>query len=133
MEYWSSKWKWVDRARAWDDHIQSQKDQASISEARKWQERAKEARDRNYAIGKRLQDRANELLDHPTTRSTTEGPDGSTVIVEPAGWGQRDVALIAKHAAELIDSALGPKATEQESRDLIPGHDDRFPTDPPAL
>jgi hypothetical protein len=37
LERWSSRYQWVERCRAWDNHVQAEKDKVALAEARKWE------------------------------------------------------------------------------------------------
>jgi hypothetical protein len=66
-------------------------------------------------VGRRLRQRAIDLLAHPTVRS--EGSrDGKTIVVMPAGWTQRDIAQIARTASELTSFAAGVAAEDRRDR-----------------
>jgi hypothetical protein len=114
VEMLSSKWSWVERARAWDNHLQAERDRATAAaaaaEARKWEQRKQAAREANYTIAERLMERAQALLELPTVqqRSTKTDADGRTTVTvwEPAKWTQRDLPTIAKIAADLREVAI---------------------------
>lgn len=107
---WSFTWDWVGRAKAWDIHLQSERDKAALAEARKWEERRIQAREANFDMAQRLRERASELLRHPIVRARGKGPDGA-IVVEPAGWRQDTIAVLAKLAADL-ESASIPQASK---------------------
>jgi hypothetical protein len=114
IERWARRWSWAERARAWDNHLQAERDKvaekAAAAEARKWEQRKQAAREANYAIAERLMERAQNLLDLPTVqqRSTKTDADGRTTVTvwEPAKWTQRDLPTIAKVAADLREVAI---------------------------
>jgi hypothetical protein len=105
FESWSARFRWVERARSWDNHLQDERDKIIAEAARNWESRRQERRERNYELATRLADRADAMLAQPLMRSKGKGPNGE-IIVEPAGWNQRDIALIAKMSADLAEMAI---------------------------
>lgn len=107
---WSGRWSWVERARAWDSHLQAERDKVAAAEARKWEQRRLAAREANFGLAEKLQERVQKLLEMPTVqkRSTVVGEDGRTTVTvwEPARWTQRDLATMAKTASDLAEVAL---------------------------
>jgi hypothetical protein len=63
---WSARFKWVERVRAYDDHIDSialeERQKATAAEAAKWAKRRMAQRDREWDIGEQLQAKAQQLL-----------------------------------------------------------------------
>lgn len=93
LKRWSSRFAWVDRCRAWDAHLQAERDRAAAAEARRWAERHQRAREQAYAAAQALRAKATEMLD-------TDLADSK--------WGMRDAAALLKTAHELEAAALGP-------------------------
>lgn len=121
---WSARWHWVERVRAWDVHLQSLRDQAVTRGVTGDEETRLRFRKKRLHVAGELLDRALELLAHPTTRKSVS-EDGQSVTVRPAGWVQRDIAVIAKVACDLADSALSSDPSEGERprpRIVLPGH-----------
>jgi hypothetical protein len=118
----SSKWSWVERARAWDSHIQAERDKVAAAEARKWERRRLAAREANFGLAEKLQERVQKLLEMPTVqkRSTVMGDDGRTTVTvwEPARWAQRDLATMAKIASDLGEVALY-SLEERNARQIV--------------
>ena len=108
---WSAHWGWVERARAWEAHLQDERDRVALREARKAEETRLRLRAKKIDLAENLLDRVMELLEHPTVRKrgTT---DGKSVIIEPAGWSQKDLPLMAKLASDLAATELTPPETD---------------------
>lgn len=64
---WASKYQWVERAKAYDDHnadIREQARQKALAdEAEKWERRRAAIRERDYELGDALRGRATALVD----------------------------------------------------------------------
>jgi hypothetical protein len=64
---WASKFNWVERAKAFDDHNAAVREEARqraiADEAEKWERRRAAIRERDYTLGEELQRRAEELVD----------------------------------------------------------------------
>jgi hypothetical protein len=122
VEMLSSKWSWVERARAWDSHLQAERDKVVAAEARKWEQRRLAAREANFGLAGKLQERVQKLLEMPTVqkRSTVVGEDGRTTVTvwEPARWTQRDLATMAKMAADLGEVAMY-SLEERNARQIV--------------
>jgi hypothetical protein len=110
---WSSKHGWVERARAWDNHLQRQRDEVVAEAASRWERRRQESREELWILADKIRDRVLAMLDYPFVRTRKEGPDG-VVIFEPASWNQRDIALMAKTSAELARLAIDGYASDQQ-------------------
>lgn len=64
---WSRRYKWAERAQACDDHYASIRDAArrkvTAEMAEKWARRRDAQREKDFALGERLQQRANKMID----------------------------------------------------------------------
>jgi len=95
----SKRWKWKERAEAWDDH------QRAVDEAR-WLKRRDELKQKEWELSEKLIDKAQQMLQFPlaaTTREdkTVDGKVTSTTVVKPTRWTMADAARILKTASEL--------------------------------
>ncbi len=113
---WSINWRWVERAEAWDRHLDSvrraEMEAAERAEVEKWASIRREIREKEVALGRALIAKAEEMLKHPITveRRITEqtvAADGHTIvqyitIVEPARWNFSTIGKYAEFASKLI-------------------------------
>jgi hypothetical protein len=116
----SSRNKWKDRARAYDDYVDKRSkeilDEMMRLNAVKWRERRVDHAEHLFEEAELLRSKALTMLSQGPlwqTRSeevTERYPDGrvktSTIIVQPVGWRMRDAALLARSSSKLIDRAL---------------------------
>ena len=111
---WSTRFAWVERAEAFDDHLASldmaRKQQAAEREAAQWAERRRLLRDRRWQVAQALLDKAESILRLPLVR--TRLADGVT-IVEPLGVRVADAARLGQIANE-----LGSQAVEDAQQEL---------------
>ncbi len=126
LSRWSSRWQWVARAKAYDEHLELldlvAKQKATEAAATKWAERRAEQREAEWQLSEQLIVKAREMLTWPLAQSiveeTTDDDDQSlkqTVIVKPVRWSMADVPRILETA-----SKLARLSTEMEtSRELI--------------
>lgn len=113
LEYWASDFHWVERATAYDRHLDSVRQAAAIKavadeERRKWQRRQQQIREREYVQAEELFKRAELMLKFPLQR--TESEDGKTIIY-PAKWTGATVSRYLETASKLSRLAAG-MATE---------------------
>lgn len=101
---WSIQHAWVERCRTWDNHVQTESDKQQIERARRWQEKREKAREKAFDIGVAILSRTEKLLESPTVEMSMS-KDGKTTILKPASWIQRDIAVMAKIALDLIETA----------------------------
>src|SRR4051794_24723061 len=80
LSRWSSRFGWVGRAAAYDDHLaairQAAHEAALAREAEKWERRRWAALEEVFQLGGRLRDKARAMLDQPVAEEVV-GPDGS--------------------------------------------------------
>jgi hypothetical protein len=120
IQEWSSRHKWTDRCLAWDNHQQAAADAEAVKFAAKWEARRQAAIERRFERARQLDERAQAMLALPITRKVKEERDDKgnvkLVVFEPAGWRQRDAALMVQLAdaleREAIEAALPPKKEE---------------------
>lgn len=97
MESWSSKFRWIDRVRAWDSRIQEERDRERLKTAARWECRRLNTMEASFRLGLAMLTKASEAL-------------GALV---PASTSARDAVALARQGSELaaaaIAAALGPK------------------------
>lgn len=123
---WSSSWNWVERARAWDRHVQDERDRIALQCAREQEEIRLRCRWKRIVTADKMFDRATDLLARPIDRETVSR-DGKAVIIEPAGWTQRDIATFARTASDLVEVDAGSPIHESDARKpriILPGDRD---------
>lgn len=116
MEQWSKKYGWVARAEQYDTEV-DRRERLELSKLRTEQlrrvaRRRLEVADHDWEAAQELRKRAAELRKMPTTRrrvietvKITQEMVNTTVetqiVIEPAGWRQRDIALFDSTASKL--------------------------------
>lgn len=95
----SKKYKWEERATAWDDHRRAQ-------EEFKWEKRQEKIKEQEWDMAQKLIEKATQMLTFPlaTTTRETKSVDGKTTevtTVKPTRWGMSDAARVLKTASEL--------------------------------
>lgn len=116
LEQWSMRWKWVQRARAFDDYTEKLQLRRSESEIPLWERRRQEVLEKNYQRAERLWERVDKMLDHPLTVEVKDDARG-VVEVHPAKWSYSSIAQVAKMAAELQTGTIAealPNDAEEE-------------------
>jgi hypothetical protein len=116
----STRWRWVERARSWDNHLQRERDRIAVQQAATWEKRRLDDLEILHATGRKLIDRANLMLSFPIESRTVDKTDEKgrpiAITFEPAKWTFRDAAQLAKTGSEMtalaIASALGKTAEE---------------------
>lgn len=102
---WSVKWRWVERATAYDLHMarleQEKREQALANEVDKWADRQRELREREFALSQQLLDKVEAMLKFPLQTVTRSGPKGENVTIVPADWAVRDVARLLETASKV--------------------------------
>lgn len=107
----STRWGWVERCRAWDDHIQAQKDREVAREAAKWERRRREELERTYQLGQVLLEKAEAMLRMPLVRKRLE-KDGKTTVLEPARWNMGDAIRAAEMSVKITDAVFAAVAKD---------------------
>lgn len=110
---WAVRWSWVERARAWDSHLDGQRRAAQEEAARADGERLAEERRKQRAteleMGAQLIEKARQMLTLPVVEVTTERDSESGKMVQtfkPGRWTLRDVARFVEVGAQLRRLAL---------------------------
>jgi hypothetical protein len=112
LKEWSSAHSWVERCRAWDNHLQGERDKVAASEARKWERRRQSEIEKTWQCGETLAALVDQGLRLPLLTKTVEtsrSPDGTVVhmtTIEPARWSLRDLGALLELAVRLKAGAL---------------------------
>lgn len=91
------KWRWRQRAEAWDAWRRQMEEQ-------RWERRRRKVREEEWKLADDLIAKAKQMLAMPivrTVRETSEDGQQVTTIVEPARWRQADVARFVELADKL--------------------------------
>lgn len=66
LSRWSSKWKWPDRAAAYDAYVEEQREQAlqraRAEDAQRWIERDRSLRERFFTVGELIVEKAERMI-----------------------------------------------------------------------
>lgn len=121
---YSAKWKWVERARLYDNRIQRELDAKALAVRQKWETRRLKEQERNYERSQILDQKAQDLANLPVTRrvvtETYEDGREKTVVFEAAGWRVRDIGALWMMASEMakhaIDEAMPPQLVDDKKQ-----------------
>jgi hypothetical protein len=90
----------MERVRAWDDHLQAQRDKEAAKEAAKVERRRLQFLEEVYAGAQGCLERAKALGKFPVaTKSLSQ--DGKTIVIRPGLMVGREMAALFMKAAEL--------------------------------
>lgn len=134
---WSSKYRWGERARAYDAYLDTmltgERERYAREAQRQWFAREEALRETEWELMQAFADKIRAMLQHPITRVTKrkESRDGRTIwmtIIEPARWDWKSAAEIMKHtmfqgrmAAGMVTDgarAAAPDPTERGASDV---------------
>lgn len=120
MERWSSRWSWVDRAAAYDAHMdqieQDARESALVTDAAKWAERQRSLKEREFTLAEALLTKAEMMLKFPLQTQKVE-KDGKMTIINPADWSLRDAAKLLETASKVARLSAG-MVTEKTSNEV---------------
>lgn len=119
---WSSRFKWQERARLWDDYLAEEAAVAATKEharrAALWERRRLVDAEKTYSVAGKLRDKAEAMLKHPIRKKRVMStyPDGraKTVTVEPAKWTMASAARLAQLAEDLAGKARDTAMNDDE-------------------
>ena len=94
----AKKWRWEERVAAYD----LKEFEADEAERRA---RQKELRDRAYALGNKLLDKGEKMLQMPLVMTETSR-DGKKVVIMPAEWVQTDAARMVESGVKIAESSI---------------------------
>lgn len=111
LSRWSQKWEWVNRAREYDDWLNTEQRQAFEARARveaeRWVEIDTELRNEKLQVARLIIDKVRKMLEFPlATVRREQGPDGAVVTVMPARWSMGSISRLAETAFELSRQAV---------------------------
>lgn len=108
LERWSARFKWVARAKAYDERllsIQRDAEKKTIeAKANSWASRQTALREDEWQTADQLISRARQMLDWPLEHTVTK--DGKTTIL-PTKWTISDAVRMVEVAAKLRRMAVG--------------------------
>jgi hypothetical protein len=116
LERWSARYHWVERARIWDNHLQSERDRAAAAAVRQWERRRLDQLETAWSDAQKLREKARQLLAAPIVEMTreTDSSGNSTTTIRPIRFQIRDSASMIEVAqaieAAVLGAALGPVA-----------------------
>jgi hypothetical protein len=130
----SSKHGWVERARAFDKHMdmirQKSREAVAASQARLWEERINQAIEDTYNDALMLRKLARRIMAMPVVETTSR--DGRTVV-KPGKWSFQTAAILAYKAAELqglaFESIRKSRPLEEMSEEELRTIEDVRPED----
>jgi hypothetical protein len=100
IEDWSGRHEWIERARAWDNHVLKEVHRKAAKNAARWHQRRLDALEEVFRDAEKLHEKAARMLDFPLQK-VEHSADGKTTHIYPARWTFQTAALILKTAAEL--------------------------------
>lgn len=108
LDRWSSRFSWVDRARAWDDFLDAKQRAAEAKklegEAAKWAARKAEHQNKLWERKVKLEEKLHAMLQFPLAETRTA--DGRT-IVKPTRWTFGEAARLTEAITKLERLAMG--------------------------
>ncbi len=96
---------WVERSRAWDNHLQAERDRVAAEYAAMWERRRLDAIDEAWNTSRRLREKADRMLAFPL-QTTETSKDGQTVIISPARWTLSTALEMIRLAMEIEANIL---------------------------
>ena len=113
LERWSTKWGWVGRATAYDDHlarqeqIETEKQASARGEERR--RRADEQSEALHRIKKKIIGKVDKMFDLPLTSIIQA--DGKTTV-KPSRWALKDAAPLLSIVLKIDEAAVSEDGEE---------------------
>lgn len=114
----SARNSWVDRSRAWDNHLQRERDRVAVEQAAEWERRRLAALESVWQDAERLRAKADKMLAFPLQRTVVECDDHGheTTVIHPTKWTFWTAAQMLRMAAEIQAAVL--EAVSKDPADL---------------
>ncbi len=108
LRIWSASHKWVDRARAWDNYLQRERDKETARHAREMERRRLKQIEDAWEDGELLRVKARDMLAIAVYDEEIIALDDGkiTVVIKPSRWAMKDLPAFLKTAAELKAAAV---------------------------
>lgn len=125
---WSTKWKWTERAEAYDAYVEEQRERelqrARAEEAQKWIDRDKALRERFFEVGEMIVEKAERMVREFPERDIIrrEDKDGQTInLTVKTKHSLSGLAQLISIGAEMQRLAVGihPGSTPLDNLDLM--------------
>jgi hypothetical protein len=107
----SARWQWVERCRAWDNHLREARDDEIRKEAAKVARRHQQWIEKVYEHSQILEERARRLEAFPVQRTKLDA-DGKTTIIEPGRHISREVTQLMETANTLANAYFEAKVAD---------------------
>ena len=82
IERWSALRDWRERAGAWDDHLQAERDEVAAEEAAKWERRRLQALEEGWQLCRALRARLEQMLAIPPETPAVAPPEPAREMPE---------------------------------------------------
>jgi hypothetical protein len=138
MKRWSARWRWMERAREYDNQWATAVDDATrrssdafLADILKWQERQMEQREQLYNQGQMCLRIAERMIAWPIQKQTRQEAleDGqpATIIIEPAKWSTQSAVALMSLGVELSGLAIGIQLGSDPLVDYLKGNGKSLP------
>lgn len=140
IRVWSAKWKWLERAKAYDDqfaaYAQSFNQKAidqTLGQMNEWIQRQNQVRNQFWTHGQKLIERAEMMERFPIIEKEIkreQSPDGKTTfvtIIKPAKWNIKTMLDTLSLGCELSRLATGIVAGSDPVAQMIAEQGDSLP------
>lgn len=118
ISQWSTQFRWVERCRAWDNHLQVERDRETARRAAEWQRRRLAALEDQHEVGLKIRAKAVEALGLPLIRRRIEKDGEKTVtVIEPLRCSARDLGVLARIGIDLVNESIRGALGDSDTRD----------------
>lgn len=120
----AKKWRWAQRAMAWDIHMQKARDEAAIAAARLesarraaiWERRRQDSLENFFGLSEKARRKVEAMLDAPAYEDRTETlPDGKIMVIRSPKFSFGDASRLLKTAAEIQVGVLASATRDVET------------------